>query len=259
MKVIDFHVHPYLTKQEYLGMYQEVFYIDRMKAKEDLQDAFITKICGSVIEKEGFMKGAGFEHIKMLNRKALELKKIYGDFYIPGFHVHPDFVKESCDEIEFMSKNGIRLIGELVPYMHGWTDYANQNFSEILDVAEQYGMIINYHTVNEEHENMEKMIAQHPNLTFVAAHPGQKGDFLHHIERMKQYENAYLDLSGTGLFRYGILAYGVEKVGYERFLFGTDYPICNPRMYVQAVLQEHISEEAKEAIFYRNAERILGL
>ena len=40
-------------------------------------------------------------------------------------------------------------------------------------------------------------------------------------------------------------------------LFGTDYPITNPHMYVQAVEFEHISEEAKDMIFYKNAEILL--
>ena len=76
---------------------------------------------------------------------------------------------------------------------------------------------------------------------------------------LKKYPNAYLDLSGTGLFRYGMLKHGVDMVGAEKFLFGTDYPITNPHMYVQAVEFEHITEEAKDMIFYQNAERILGI
>ena len=76
---------------------------------------------------------------------------------------------------------------------------------------------------------------------------------------MKKFPNLYLDISGTGLFRYGLLASSVKTVGSERVLFGTDYPICNPRMYVQAVLGEHISDEEKENILFRNAKRLLGI
>ena len=46
---------------------------------------------------------------------------------------------------------------------------------------------------------------------------------------------------------------------FDRVLFGTDYPICNPRMYVQAVLGEHIPDEDKEKILFGNARRILGI
>ena len=76
---------------------------------------------------------------------------------------------------------------------------------------------------------------------------------------MKKFPNLNLDISGTGLFRYGLLAALAQTVGSDRILFGTDYPICNPRMYVQAVLGEHIPDEDKEKILFGNARRILGI
>ncbi len=76
---------------------------------------------------------------------------------------------------------------------------------------------------------------------------------------MKKHENLYLDLSGTGLFRFGLLKHLIREVGADRILFGTDYPICNPRMYVQAVYGEDISEEDQEKILFRNAEALLKL
>lgn len=51
----------------------------------------------------------------------------------------------------------------------------------------------------------------------------------------------------------------VEQAGVEKLLLGTDYPICNPRMYVQAVYGEEISDEDRQMIFWRNAARILGM
>ena len=76
---------------------------------------------------------------------------------------------------------------------------------------------------------------------------------------MKKFPNLNLDISGTGLFRYGLLAALAQTVGSDRVLFGTDYPICNPGMYVQAVLGEHIPDEDKEKILFGNARRILGI
>ncbi len=48
---------------------------------------------------------------------------------------------------------------------------------------------------------------------FDNAHPGEYTTFMEHLARMQKYENAYLDISGTGLFRYGMLRYGIDKVG----------------------------------------------
>jgi predicted TIM-barrel fold metal-dependent hydrolase len=56
-----------------------------------------------------------------------------------------------------------------------------------------------------------------------------------------------------------MLRYAVDQVGSERILFGTDYPICNPGVYIGGVLAEPISDEAKENIFSKNAKRLLGI
>lgn len=257
--VVDFHVHPYLSGEEFLNFYPERFTPSPEQCQADLERAGISKICGSVILKRPYRREEGFGPIRQCNERALELKGIWGDFYTPGFHVHPGFVAESIAEIDRMWAQGVRLIGELVPYLHGWSGYGGRNLSKILDAAGRHHMVVSYHTMPDEQEEMTRMVAEHPDVTFVAAHPGERENFMKHLERMERYDNLYLDLSGTGIFRYGLVAYGVGRVGSGRFLFGTDYPICNPRMYVQAIYQESISEADRENILHKNAERILGL
>jgi len=82
----------------------------------------VNKICEAVVSvdsKGGPLYENNRQRISNWNSQALELKKIYGDFYILGFHIHPDFVEESCLEIDHMHAQGIRLIGELVLYLCG--------------------------------------------------------------------------------------------------------------------------------------------
>ena len=244
-------------------MYLESFSLTYQEAAEDLRRAGITHICGSVLSREAYDPKKGFEPLRRLNEQAMEVKEKYGGFYTPGFHIHPAFVEESLATLEWMHENGCLLIGELVPYMHGWAefgmDYASPELREILALAGEYGMVVSYHTMAEQQEQMETMIAQNPQVTFVAAHPQERQSFLMHLERLVKYENAYLDLSGTGLFRYGLLRKGIQTAGAGKFLFGTDYPITNPGMYVHAVLGEHIGEEDRRLIFAGNARRLLGL
>ena len=261
--IVDFHVHPYLTEEENLCMYKEVFSLTSQEAVLDLEKSGISHVCGSVLCKRKFDMEKGFGQLRELNRKALKKREKYPDFYTPGFHIHPGYVEESLEELSYMHEHGVNLIGELVPYMHGWREggytYASEELSSILDQAGKYGMIVSYHTMEEWQDEMECMIARHPNVTFVAAHPGQKAEYQKHLARLQKYENAYLDISGTGLFRYGMLAAGVRKVGAQKLLFGTDYPITNPSMYVQAVLGEHITEEDRRMIFWENAARLLNM
>lgn len=259
MKVIDFHTHPYISADEFMCFYPECFDPSPEQLREDVEKAGISHICGSVLLKRPYTAEEGFSYIRECNDKALALKDTLGSFYTPGFHIHPRFVDESVAEIERMAHRGIRLIGELVPYMHGWSDYSDRGLHTILEAAEQYAMTVSFHTMKDEQKQMTEMIAAHPGLNFVAAHPNEKELFLLHIERLRKFDNFRLDLSGTGIFRYGLIAYGVRKVGSGKFIFGTDFPICNPRMYVQAVVQEPISDADKENILFNNAAELLGI
>ncbi len=254
MRIIDFHIHPFFSREEYLSFYPEVFEKpDLNMLLNDLNDAGIDLFCGSVISQ----KTNDYSKIRTDNDKALEIWKILGGRYIPGIHVHPDFVEESVLEIKRTASLGVKLIGELVPYHHGWSDYSSDSFGEILNAAEQYGMTVSLHTMKLC--EMQKMAERHKSINFVFAHPGEPERLSEHISVMKKCENVYLDLSGGGLHRFGILKKLCAEVGAERIIFGTDYPLMNPKMYVNAVLGEHISDKDKEQILYKNSERLLNL
>ena len=250
--IIDFHTHPYMTEAENLCAHKDVVGSSKEIFLSDLEKCGITKFAGSVITK------LGSDDMKASNNIAYRLKDDFADKYIMGIQVDPRFVDESVNEIDAAIKNKINLIGELVPYAYGWS-YASADFRKLLDAANPYGMTVSLHTVQGEFDAMEDLARCYPDLTFVFAHPGEYASLVRHIEIMKKHDNVYLDLSGTGLFRFGMLKRLVGDVGAERILFGTDYPICNPNMYVNAVLGEHISDSDKELIFSLNAKRILKI
>ena len=253
-EIIDFHTHPFPEAAANINSYKDHGTEDQ---ESYLRSLGISAICGSVIYR--LAPGDDpWETILACNNGALALQKQLGSFYIPGFHVHPDFVKESCDEILRMHNSGVRLIGELVPYLHGWSDYSLSAFDEILDAAEQYNMIVSFHSM--DNDQMDTMVRRHPKTVFVATHPGEYPDYMRHLERMKFSENYYLDLSGYGLFRHRMLRYGIDTMGIHRFLFGSDYPTCSPAMYIGGVaLDPLLTDAEKQQIFSGNAKRLLGL
>lgn len=257
MEIIDFHTHPFDKRENNICQHIDFCNMSLENTKRDLNKMGITRICGSVIcgHKEG---DDLWEKVQKNNNEALRLKEIYGDFYVPGFHVHPAYIKESCEEIEKMHKLGVNLVGELVPYIDGWTDYSSPELSEILDLAGQYNMIVSFHNYNDD--EADKMVAAHKNVTFVAAHPGEYSTLMRHIDRMKKNDNCYLDLAAVGIFRHGMLRRAIDEVGAERILFGTDYPTCSPSVFLGGVLLDHlITDKERELVLAGNAKRILGL
>ncbi len=257
-RIIDFHTHPFTAEHSNICQHKEYCNMSIENTKRDLQKIGVEKICGSVI---GFLtadKPYTFDDVRAVNDEALRLREAYGEFYYPGLHIHPKFVKESIAEIERFNKLGFRLVGELVPYLQDWSDYSQPAVFEILEAAEAYKMVVSVHSMGED--EMDKMVKRFKNLKIVAAHPGERREFLRHLKRMEMSENYYLDTSGTGVFRHGVLRHGIDEFGVERFLYGSDYPVCNPAAFIGAVALDFLlSEEEKEAILYKNAQRLLGL
>lgn len=259
-EIIDFHTHPFTDNTNNICSYIDYCGMSVESTRELFRTLGVSRICGSVIinGKDRPTDMSNIDIMRMNNDIALSLRDTYGDFYIPGMHIHPDSVKESCDEIERMHKAGVRLIGELVPYFDRWDRYATKEIDEIMDVAKMYGMVVSIHPM--EDDDSDEFVRRHPDLTIVAAHPEEYGGFQRHLARMRANKNYYLDTSGYGIFRHGLLRRGVTEFGAERFLFGSDYPTCNPAMYIGGVKDDPLlTDSEKELILAGNAKRILGL
>ena len=260
--IIDFHTHPFIDDKENICTHLEYFNVTLEDTKPFLQSVGIQNICGSVTGRVRMGEPDSFEPVKQLNDKALYLRDYFKGFYIPGFHIHPKFVNESIKEIERMHKEGVKLVGELVPYTQGWSKWDSKELFTILTAVQDYGMVLNFHAlVNPEQEDqIDTMVRTFPNLVIVGAHPGDANTLNRHLNRMKISDNYYVDLSGGMLHRMGTLKHGVQEFGAKRFLFGTDFPICNPGSYIGGIMLDPlISEEDKPLIMYQNAKRILEI
>ena len=209
---------------------------------------------GSVIRVES--EPESFAPFAETNASGFELEKKYPDFYQTGIRINPLFVKDSIAELEKYRKQGVTWIGELVPYMSGYASISSPEILEIFAVARDLGMTVNIHS--PQTEDLDNLMKNLPDLKVIAAHPGERKLVLERTELMKRHKNLPWDISGTGLFRWGMLRYLVEQCGADRLLFGTDFPICNIAMQIYGVLSERISDEAKLAIFSGNYDRLSG-
>jgi predicted TIM-barrel fold metal-dependent hydrolase len=58
------------------------------------------------------------------------------------------------------------------------------------------GMILSLHPTT--HDDLDRLVLDFPRLNVIATHPGGKDNLDHHLDRLSRFDNAYLDLSGTG-------------------------------------------------------------
>jgi predicted TIM-barrel fold metal-dependent hydrolase len=223
---------------------------------DDLRRAGIHRACGAPIRQMG---SASFTDIRALNDQALALRDRFPDFYIPGIHIHPRFPDESCAEIERCAGHGVRWIGELVGYMMGFgEEYATPAALAVMRVAARHRMVVNIHCGNLE--VVEQLCRGVPDLQVVLAHPGAgRGDILLRLAKVAEHPLLHLDISGSGIDRYGMIRAVIDRAGRKKILFGTDAPINNPAVYVGGARFEALDEAERAALFSGNFRRLCGM
>ena len=172
---------------------------------------------------------------------------------MPGVNIHPNFPEESCAQIQKFYDMGFRWIGELAWYVMGYKAYSTPGMHKILELAQDLGMVLSIHPSTLEDE--ESLAAKFPRLPIVIAHPESNG-IMANYQLAQKYSNIYLDLSGSGLFRWGMLRKGIDMIGAERILFGSDFPVVSSGMTVAGVLFEHITPAEQSMIFRENFLRL---
>jgi predicted TIM-barrel fold metal-dependent hydrolase len=98
-------------------------------------------------------------------------------------------------------------------------------------------------------------ITSFPQVRFVLGHAGAR-DVADAIPVAQQHANVWLEISGQGVTQLHEL---IRTLGYEKLLFGTDwpfYPLAATLAKVLIVTKDH--DPARTAILYANAERVLG-
>ena len=249
--VIDAHIHPFFREENNIAAFGAPVSADEFIA--ELRRAGIARACGSVIQRSA----ASFEDVRRLNREALRFRDRYPDFYIPGIHVHGAYPEESCRELELMYReHGVRWIGELVSYLMRTGEYDGEGMFRIYETARDLGMPVNIHC--SDIAVLERILKNFPTLNLVIAHPEDLGNAKTRFELVRRYPNAYLDISGTGLFRWNMLRYAIDACGSEKLLFGSDFPICSPGMNLGGVLAEHLSEAELRNVLSDNFLRLTG-
>jgi len=108
----------------------------------------------------------------------------------------------------------------------------------------------------------------HPNVRFVICHLGNP--WLNDaMEVVYKNANVYADISGLMLGEFSkafedymsdeiedVITYAGEP---EKFLFGTDWPICSMKSYLEFVSRLEISAKDKQMLLYENTRRLFRL
>lgn len=171
--------------------------------------------------------------------------------------VNPLFIDEALREIEDCRKQlGFVWVGELCNYTVPYA-YTLKEFERLVQQVVNLNMVLDVHT---ELEEMEYIIQKFPQATIVFPHFGDSHEYEHifkRIDLIARHLNCYLDTSGSGHDRVGMLEYAVKTMGPDRILFGSDFSINCPATVIARIRHSFLNEEAKRKIFSQNLETLL--
>ena len=177
--------------------------------------------------------------------------------YLAACIVNPLFIDESLREMENCRKQlGMVWVGELVNYELPY-EYTIREFEQLVDQAVKLNMVLDVHT---ELAEMDYIIGKFPKATIVFPHFGDGKEFDHifkRIDAVAKHPNTYLDTSGYGHDRVGMLEYAVKTIGPDRVLFGSDFSINDPASVIGRIEHAFITEDQREKILSRNLEALL--
>ena len=98
------------------------------------------------------------------------------------------------------------------------------------------------------------------NLTVIGAHFGGWSIWEEATEKLSKYENFYVDCSSS---LYAITSKKAKELimayGTNRVLFGTDYPMWDPRDEMARFLKLKLTPAEQEQIAHKTTQRLLGI
>ncbi len=191
------------------------------------------------------------------NREVARYVEKYQGRFLGACVVNPLFIDEALREIEECRKQlGFVWVGELCNYTVPY-QYTIKEFEQLVQQVVKLNMVLDVHT---ELEEMEFIIQKFPQATIVFPHFGDGQEYEHifkRIDLVAKNPNCYLDTSGYGHDRVGMLEYAVKTIGPDRVLFGSDFSINCPATVLGRIQNAFITEEQKQKILAGNVESLL--
>jgi predicted TIM-barrel fold metal-dependent hydrolase len=234
--------------------------------------------------------------LRMMDAAGIEQSVIFGfPWAKKGFYQrHNDYIIDTVDrhrdrfvgfccfslsadgaiqEAERCLAAGLRGVGELAVYGEGFSSKQVTELEEIMALCRRHDVPLLLHTnepVGHEYPGKTAMdmkalyalVKAYPDNRIVLAHWGG-GLFFYALMRKEVREtlkNVWYDTAASPfLYRPDIYRIAGEIVGFDRILFGSDYPLLMPARYFQEMEAAGLDEEAVTMIQGQNAAALLKM
>ena len=193
--------------------------------------------------------------------------EIMGDGLYCCGTVHPD-AQDAVDEVRRIKELGLYGVKFHSEYQHFCPD--DERMFPIYEKISELGLIAVFHggwdpfgegNIRATPQSFARVCEAFPDLTVVAAHLGGM-KLWPDVERCLagRYDDLYMDVGVVA--RYiddETLLRIIRKQGADKVLFGSDVPWDDPAHEMAMIERLPLTQEEKELIFYKNAEKLLGV
>ena len=261
MKIIDAHTHIFPTKiafkaSESIGnfygipMHSDASPESLVRLEEELGSERAL-VCSSALSP------AQVQSIN--NFIASECEKHPTFLGLAAMHKDYEAYEEELDRALSLGLRGVK-------FHHDMQGFAidDPKCLPIYEAMEKRGMILLLHMGDARYEfthpkRLERIAEMFPDLTIIGAHFGGYSQW-EDAYRMKKFSNVYYDTSSTLFMLEPQMAVRfIDHFGPDRYFFGSDFPMWNPKQELERFLKLGLDEETNKAILYDNFARVFGL
>lgn len=202
------------------------------------------------------------KQVRSINGFIAETVKTYPEKLYGLGTLHPDS-EDMAGDVEHLVELGLKGV-KLHPDIQGFKldDY---HCLKIYELCEKFSLPVLIHTGDSRYDysNPNRLIPIlniYDNMTVIGAHFGGWSMWEEAAELLHGRKNFYVDCSSSF---YALNDETIVKLirmyGVDNVVFGTDYPMWNMKTEVDRLKSLPLTDEEKEKIFCKNAERIYNL
>jgi uncharacterized protein len=276
--IIDFHTHIFSPKiknnrEKYIAR-DSLFKLLYANPKAILAD--VDDLIRSMDEQ-----GIAISVVLNINWSNPELCQETNDYILEAILRYPnrligfgmvalDYPDKALKELERCTKGGIKGIGEIRP-THGFFSEVSL-FQPLARYMMENNLILLTHSSEPlghiytgkgdiSPEALYPLIASYPGLKIVCAHWGGGLPFYALMPEVKKtLENVFFD-SAASPFLYSSQIYNQvsQLIGSDKILFGSDYPLLQPKRLLKEIEALELATQVKDQILAENAASLLEI
>ncbi|MBA7597727.1 hypothetical protein ES703_04733 [subsurface metagenome] len=278
--IIDFHTHifsPRLreNREQYLGRDPCFAHLySDPKAELATAEELIASMDQEGIDRSIVLNIGWVSHQMCVetNDYIMEAISRYPERLVGFCALQPKAGEAAIAELERCARGGMRGIGEMRPDTQGFDLGDEATMRPIVEAAAEHRFILLTHASepvghlysgkgNITPDILYRFICHFPQIPIVCAHWGGGLPFYALMPEVSQaLENVFFDTAATPfLYRPEIFTHVAQIVGFDKILFGSDYPLLAPSRITSQLRSLGLGQEAEGLILGGNAERLLGL